>query len=261
MCIISNFKGVKMNYLESKRRDLSKEEQFKLIFEVDKEYAHHFEKDFDDSIFYRKIDNFAPKAHIESVCLAKQDLKGKPRFSIAIPNYKRVEQLKRAIDSALNQDFDEEYEILVVENTDDFNDNSVFDAIIKDYKGKISYYKNKENLGLFGNWNRCFLLSQGEWMCCLHSDDMILPLYLKEMRKLVNNKKYADAALIGCVAHKHGEDKYGYHAHKFKRKHEIIRKFLPNAYLDRAMGAWIWFNVPSNDTGGGGESHYSALCH
>ncbi|MWV62092.1 glycosyltransferase [Helicobacter saguini] len=241
-----------MSYLEAKRSDLSREEQLDIIFQVDKEYARHFEKDFDDSIFYRKIDNFAPKAHIESVCLAKQDLKSKPRFSIAIPNYRRIEQLKRAIDSALNQDFDEEYEILVVENTDDFNDNSVFDAIIKDYKGKISYYKNKENLGLFGNWNRCFLLSQGEWMCCLHSDDMLLPPYLKEMRKLVDMDKYADAALIGCIT-THG-------IHNFKKRHKFIRNFIPNAYLDRAMGAWGWFGVPNNN-GGGGILSFSHLLY
>lgn len=237
----------KGNYLAVKRKDLSKKEQLDIIYEVDREYASHFTKDFDDSIFYRQIDNFKCKEHIESVQLAKQDLKTKPRFSIAIPNYRRIEQLKRAIDSALNQDFDEEYEVLVVENSDDFSDNSVFDSIIKDYKGKISYFKNKENLGLFGNWNRCLKLSQGEWMCCLHSDDMILPAYLKEMKKLVNNKKYADAALIGCVPE--GS------AFGFKKRHRFIRKFFNNAYLDRAMGLYMLYNLPANianDTGGGG---------
>ncbi|MWV67513.1 glycosyltransferase [Helicobacter saguini] len=238
-----------MEYAElqvQKRENLTKEEQLEAIRRVEERSVKFFTKDFDTSCFTDYNDNFKLKEHIESVLIMKQDLKTKPKFSIAIPNYKRKDELKRALDSVLNQDFESEYEVLVVENTDNFNDNSIGEMLEKEYKGRINYYRNKENLGLFGNWNRCITLAQGEWVGTCHSDDMLMPNYLKELSKVIKLKKCENVALLGVCSE--GE------THHFKKKHEIIRKVFKDAYMDRALSKWTWWstNVSTANTNGGG---------
>ncbi|MGX2983837.1 glycosyltransferase family 2 protein, partial [Helicobacter sp. 23-1045] len=141
--------------------------------------------------------------------LSPQDNRAAPVFTIAIPTYNRLETLKAAIDSALNQDINfrscenganieakitkKSYEIIVVENVDDFSAKSNAQKMLEsEYFGKVTYYKNEANLGLFGNWNRCIELAQGKWVCLLHSDDLLMPNYLREMQnalaKLDENK-------------------------------------------------------------------------
>lgn len=152
---------------------------------------------FNGRIFLELFDNFQSTQNIESKCIFIQnDVVDNPTFSIAIPTYKRIDTLKEALDSALNQNIEngggqqqnkKSYEILVVENTDDFYTTSDTQKFLeKHYKNKITYYKNKENLGLFGNFNRSISLAKGKWVCVLHDDDLLLPNYLNEMSKIIN---------------------------------------------------------------------------
>lgn len=150
-----------------------------------------------------------------------------PTFTIAIPTYKRIETLKEAIDSALNQSYKiqigggqnrfrknanvdstnnadssdfvessdksprkapQDYEIIVVENCDDASVVSqTQEFLTQNYSGKITYYKNQRNLGLFGNWNQCLKLARGKWVCILHDDDILLPNYLEKMAWAIEN--------------------------------------------------------------------------
>lgn len=48
----------------------------------------------------------------------------------------------------------------------------------------ISYYKNADNLGMVGNWNRLFTLAKGKYVVMLHDDDLLLPTFLSECVKL-----------------------------------------------------------------------------
>lgn len=59
--------------------------------------------------------------------------------------------------------------------------------MLENYAGKITYYKNKRNLGLFGNLNQCLKLAKGKWVCILHDDDILLPNYLSTMALAVEN--------------------------------------------------------------------------
>lgn len=184
----------------NKRENLSQEEQLAIIAEVEKDFEKFLAKDFDNSVFLKCRDNFSLTKDVQSIQFIKQGLTSRPKFTIAIPTYKRINELKRALESALNQDICEEYEILVVENTDDFESNSLQKMLEENFNGKINYYRNVSNLGVFGNWNRCLSLAQGEWVCLLHSDDEIMSNYLSEMNKMLNIVKSKEPILIGCVA-------------------------------------------------------------
>ncbi|AJD05246.1 glycosyltransferase family 2 protein [Campylobacter lari] len=199
-----------------KRDNLTKEEQLEIISQVEKQFSYLWDENFDRSIFLKCKDNFKNTKHIKSISILQQNLKTQPKFTIAIPTYKRVDELLRALHSAIEQKYNEDYEILIIENLDNFNDDTLEKILRKNYSEKINYYKNQSNLGMVGNWNRCLELAQGEWVCLLHSDDAIMPDYLDEISKITDHPIYKKAALIGTSVK----------ATKTKLKHKFFHALL-----------------------------------
>lgn len=102
-----------------------------------------------------------------------------PFFSIIIPTYKRLTLLKDAIFSALNQNNFNNYEVLIVDNDDtDTYFVEIKNLVISFSSDKLIYYKNANNIGMFGNWNRGIELAKGQWIIILCDDDVLLPDYL-----------------------------------------------------------------------------------
>jgi len=91
-----------------------------------------------------------------------------PFISICIPAFKRVEYLKRLLDSISMQLF-KDFEVIV---TDDSDDDSV-KGLVKSYENvfPIKYYKNEIALGTPANWNFAISKASGEWIKLMHDDD------------------------------------------------------------------------------------------
>ena len=51
------------------------------------------------------------------------------------------------------------------------------EQLLREYKAipNLFYYKNTENVGMTGNWNKLFELSQTNFVVMLHDDDLINP--------------------------------------------------------------------------------------
>ena len=134
------------------------------------------------------VDSFKKSAQIESrLILGNLELCSQPIVSIVIPTFRRPEFLEFALDSALNQtDAGCSYEVIVVDNDPTSQEISETEKLISRYQNpNLLYYRNDENLGIAGNWNRCALLARGEWVSFLHDDDILLPDYLCKVRKLL----------------------------------------------------------------------------
>jgi hypothetical protein len=89
-------------------------------------------------------------------------------ISICIPAYKRVNYLKRLIESVIIQDYTD-FELII---SDDSDDDSVF-KLISDYSDKINirYFKNEKPWGTPGNWNFAISQAKGQWIKLMHDDD------------------------------------------------------------------------------------------
>ena len=116
-------------------------------------------------------------------------------ISIMIPTYRRANLLREALDSALRQTYTGPYQIVVVDNEHlvDFET----DRLMKEYcsnNTNICYYRNTENLGMYGNWNKCIELCNTEWYCMLHDDDKLKPEYLEKITEYIKDK--TDASVI-----------------------------------------------------------------
>ncbi len=91
-----------------------------------------------------------------------------PLISICIPVYKRLEFVKRLLDSIASQSF-KNYEVVI---TDDSPDDSVGEFISKERRiPKLRYYKNENQLGSPANWNASINKASGKWIKLMHDDD------------------------------------------------------------------------------------------
>ncbi|QBQ54495.1 glycosyltransferase family 2 protein [Nitrosococcus wardiae] len=116
----------------------------------------------------------------------------KPTISICIPVYNGAQYLRACLDSALSQTFSD-FEVLVVD--DRSSDNSL--DIAHDFAEqdpRIRIVRNKFNLGLVANWNRCVELAKGEWIKFLFQDDLLEPICLERMLAEAN----ADTPIVVC---------------------------------------------------------------
>ena len=132
-------------------------------------------------------DNFIKNKHVESICLKKGAVIN-PDISLVIPTFKRTDLLKSAIDSILNQKESKlKYEIIIVDNNPSRDCNT--EKLINQKYSKhnnLSYYKNIKNIGVFGNWNRCYELASSDWVSMLHDDDELKTNYLTSIESLLH---------------------------------------------------------------------------
>lgn len=89
-------------------------------------------------------------------------------LSICIPAYKRIDYLKRLLDSIAMQDY-RDFEVVVA---DDSPDNSVRELCeVYADKFQLIYHKNEVNLGTPENWNAAIAKATGQWVKLMHDDD------------------------------------------------------------------------------------------
>ena len=91
-------------------------------------------------------------------------------FTIAIPTYNNDKVVRSALESCINQDF-EDYEILVANNHCSDNTQQILD----EYAGKIRVVVNPETVTPAENHNVCLREAQGDYIVFCHSDDKLLP--------------------------------------------------------------------------------------
>ncbi|GHT33589.1 hypothetical protein AGMMS49574_19580 [Bacteroidia bacterium] len=181
--------------------------------------------------FFKIVDNFAKIVHVKSIPIFEAKLTSIPEVTIAIPTYRRATLLKEAIDSAINQIDYNDYDIIVVDNNPERNDETE-ELMLSYCNSHVSYYKNAENIQMAGNWNRLFTLATGKYVVLLHDDDVLFPNFLKRIM-ILSKKKNAD--LIKPLAYFSKEiiniQYKSTHTGKLKRIYDISN------YYGNALGA------------------------
>lgn len=88
-----------------------------------------------------------------------------------MPTYNYARYLPEAIESVLEQDF-QDYEVVIVDDCS--QDES--EAVIRRYAARdsrIRFHFNRPNLGMVANWNYCLSLARGEYVQFLFGDDKL----------------------------------------------------------------------------------------
>ena len=102
-----------------------------------------------------------------------------PRLSIGVPVYNGADYIHEAITSHLEQDFGD-FELVVSDNcSDDATPDIVNELVAAD--DRVTYTRNKENIGGPANLNRLFRITNGELFRWAAADDRIEPGYLSKV--------------------------------------------------------------------------------
>lgn len=89
--------------------------------------------------------------------------------SVCIPVYNGEKFIKEAVETALNQKYDN-LEVIVVDNCS--TDSTV--EIVKSVNNpKLRLVVNDSNLGMVGNWNKCIKEAKGDYINLLCADDRL----------------------------------------------------------------------------------------
>jgi glycosyltransferase involved in cell wall biosynthesis len=98
-----------------------------------------------------------------------------PLVSVILTTYNRAHLLPRAINSVLNQTY-QDFELIIVD--DAAIDNT--QEVVRSFKdSRIIYHKHEKNKGVLGAKNTGFDLARGRYCCNVDDDDELLPQALE----------------------------------------------------------------------------------
>jgi glycosyltransferase involved in cell wall biosynthesis len=164
-------------------------------------------------------------------------------FEIVIPTFKRPELLIDAVESALNQNYSEDYKVTVIDN--DPSSENYNEINLARFDGKIKYYKNKENLGIENNWNKTLILSNSNWVCLLADDDMLHPDYLKTVKSVIDKKDPGIIVNLPKIIDGSGNVNYYYNYGKSVFLKKIHFLFIRNSIHKVRWRAYLLGNATS----------------
>lgn len=150
-----------------------------------------------------------------------------PRISVAMSVYNGEKYLREAIESILNQTFND-FEFIIC---DDASTDSSAD-IVEEYMNKdkrIILIRNENNLGLASSLNKCINHASGEYIARMDSDDLSLEdRFQKQIMYLDKNPNIAFVGGGVYLFDKHGT--WGKRMSKRTLTKENIYKYQPVAH-------------------------------
>ncbi|KIS42941.1 glycosyltransferase family 2 protein [Kosakonia radicincitans] len=107
-------------------------------------------------------------------------MKNSPLLTIAIPTYNRASYLDKLLSSLLSQsgEFSNSIEIVICDNHSTDNTEETCNKYLA-INNDIRYVRNDENIGMDGNFEKCFSLANGRYYWMIGDDDVLRPNALR----------------------------------------------------------------------------------
>jgi len=119
-----------------------------------------------------------------------------PFITVAIPTYRRLSMLRRAVDSVFAQTFTD-WEIVVSDDEAPPGETWKFLETLARSDPRVKPVMNGEPRGACFNHNTALSAARGEWIKFLHDDDVLKPNCLEVLVRIVT--EYRDAVAISCA--------------------------------------------------------------
>jgi glycosyltransferase involved in cell wall biosynthesis len=121
----------------------------------------------------------------------------RPFWSVMIPTYNCANYLERTLRSVLEQDpGPDEMQIEVV---DDHSTQDDPEPVVRDVgRGRVSFFRQPQNVGLSANFTTCIQRAKGYWVCILHGDDMVMPGFYTAYKSFI--EEHPEVVMVFCRA-------------------------------------------------------------
>lgn len=114
------------------------------------------------------------------------------KYTIAVPTYNNCSTIEKTLVSCLKQDYQGEYEVLVVDNA--CTDGTV--KILESFGDKIRCIRNNHTVSLYENHNICLNNANGEYIIFCHSDDVLVSDALNKLNIILVNRNFPNKYVI-----------------------------------------------------------------
>lgn len=122
----------------------------------------------------------------------------RPLWSVMIPSYNCTKYLKTTLLSLLAQA--PSPELMQIEVIDNCSTQDDPEALVNQLGGgRISFYRQPQNVGVIGNFNTCIERSVGQLVHILHSDDLVLPGFYEVFQQAFEREPTIKAAFCRSV--------------------------------------------------------------
>lgn len=165
-----------------------------------------------------------------------------PKISIIITYYNLGKYLNDCILSILNQTY-QNFEIIIVNDCSDKENLDILNQIKND---KIKTLNLKENKGQLLAFEEGLKLAQGEFICMIDADDILLPNFLKTLLYVHLNNNFALISAKGGEINENNEIT----SYKINEKNKIDYLEIENIFKDSKtfelypikapFGLWSW---------------------
>lgn len=116
-------------------------------------------------------------------------------FTIAVPVHNGSKSVVNAVKSCLSQDFNEDYEVLVVDNAS--TDDTVAQVkSIEDSKSRLRLIEEGELVNVSSNHNRCLKEAKGDYIVFCHADDALLTTALRDMHHALERRRFPERYIL-----------------------------------------------------------------
>lgn len=190
---------------------------------------------------YDSYDAFAETAQIPSdLRYGDPAAVPEPAVTVIMPVYHRPERFEEALRSVVGQDFDRPFEVVVVDNHE-ADPSPNLEVVRRVAAPNVLYYHNRENLGMYGNWNRGIVLARAPFVTYCHDDDRLTPGALRRLMAL--QPLCGDACILSVF---NMIDEEG----RFRKTMALRRSFLlwkPRSFYRYSLLGQVLGNVTCGD--------------
>jgi glycosyltransferase involved in cell wall biosynthesis len=119
-----------------------------------------------------------------------------PFVTVAIPTYRRLPMLRRAVESVLAQTFTD-WEMVVSDDETPPGETWNFLEALADLDTRVRPIMNGSPHGASSNHNTALQAARGEWIKILHDDDVLKPNCLEVLAHIV--REHRNAVAVSCA--------------------------------------------------------------
>lgn len=119
-------------------------------------------------------------------------MKNNKKLTVCIPCYNAEKYISRTLMSLMSSSY-KDFDVHIFDNASTDNSVEVISYFIKKYKN-IYLHKNKKNIGMFPNMNKCLSMATGKYLKILCADDILYKNCLLEQVSVL--EKHKDVVLV-----------------------------------------------------------------